>query len=225
MAASWVARLRREYVAPASIWTVTVHTVAVFPRFPNPLFAPPRPKVHWRSEGAGRPDKCQPSARRRVYVGELRGFPFVVPSHIWRIDQVSRDVHWRDRGYDRRVVDWAGGLAATVVSIAFGPMRPVCVAVDRPGPSFMPGWATPGCRSVDRGHEGDSPVYSALSAPANHGRCDGTIFETTTAPRRDRAGSFASSHSPDAVGDCQLRIPTCRSPLAGLSYQRLWARN
>ena len=159
----------------------TVHTVAVFPTAPNPLFVPPPGMSIGGPTVQAVPTSVTIGPDGAWYVGELRGFPFVVPSHIWRVEPGSRDVHCVIGATTGACVDWAGGLRH-VVSIAFGPDGDLYVSQFRPGPGppFLPGWATPGAVvRVDAGTKAISPVYSALSAPGGITvDDDGTIFVT-----------------------------------------------
>ena len=159
----------------------TVHTVAVFPTAPNPLFAPPPSMSIGGPTVQAVPTSIAIGPDGAWYVGELRGFPFVVPSHIWRVEPGSRDVHCVIGATTGACVDWAGGLRH-VVSIAFGPDGDLYVSQfgPGPGPPFLPGWATPGAVvRVDAGTKVISPVYSALSAPGGITvDDDGTIFVT-----------------------------------------------
>ncbi len=159
----------------------TVHTVAVFPTAPNPLFAPPPGISIGGPTVQAVPTSIAIGPDGAWYVGELRGFPFVVPSHIWRVEPGSRDVHCVIGATTGACVDWAGGLRH-VVSIAFGPDGDLYVSQfgPGPGPPFLPGWATPGAVvRVDAGTKAISPVYSGLSAPGGITVDDhGTIFVT-----------------------------------------------
>jgi len=158
-----------------------VHTVAVFPTAPNPLFAPPPGVSIGGPTVQAVPTSIAIGPDGAWYVGELRGFPFVVPSHIWRVEPGSRDVHCVIGATTGACVDWAGGLRH-VVSIAFGPDGDLYVSQfgPGPGPPFLPGWATPGAvNRVDAGTKAISPVYSALFAPGGITvDDDGTIFVT-----------------------------------------------
>jgi len=158
-----------------------VHTVAVFPTAPNPLFAPPPGVSIGGPTVQAVPTSIAIGPDGAWYVGELRGFPFVVPSHIWRVEPGSRDVHCVIGATTGACVDWAGGLRH-VVSIAFGPDGDLYVSQfgPGPGPPFLPGWATPGAVvRVDAGTKAISPVYSALFAPGGITvDDDGTIFVT-----------------------------------------------
>lgn len=157
----------------------TVHTVAVFPTAPNPLFVPPTtiggPTVQ------AVPTSVAVGPDGAWYVGELRGFPFVVPSHVWRIEPGSRDVHCAIGTTTGACVDWAGGLRH-VVSIAFGPDGDLYVSQfgPGPGPPFLPGWATPGSVvRVDADTRAISTVYGALTAPGGIAvDADGRIYVT-----------------------------------------------
>lgn len=160
----------------------TVHTVAVFPTAPNPLFAPPPPGVSIGGPTVQAvPTSIAIGPDGAWYVGELRGFPFVVPSHVWRVEPGSRDVHCVIGATTGACVDWAGGLRH-VVSIAFGPDGDLYVSQfgPGPGPPFLPGWAMPGAVvRVDAGTKAISPVYSPLFAPGGITvDDDGTIFVT-----------------------------------------------
>lgn len=159
----------------------TVHTVAIFPRAPNPLFAPPPAMSIGGPTVQAVPTSVAIGPDGAWYVGELRGFPFVVPSHIWRIEPGSRDVQCAIGTAAGPCIDWAGGLRH-VVSIAFGPDGDLYVSQfgPGPGPPFLPGWATPGAVvRVDADTKAISPVYSALAAPGGIAvDDDGTIFVT-----------------------------------------------
>lgn len=160
----------------------TVHTVAVFPTAPNPLFAPPPPDMSIGGPTVQAvPTSIAIGPDGAWYVGELRGFPFVVPSHIWRVEPGARDVHCVIGATTGACVDWAGGLRH-VVSIAFGPDGDLYVSQfgPGPGPPSLPGWATPGAVvRVDAATKVISPVYSGLSAPGGITVDDhGTIFVT-----------------------------------------------
>ena len=154
----------------------TIHTVAVFPTAPNPLF----PGIGGPTVQAV-PTSIAIGPDGAWYVGELRGFPFVVPSHIWRIEPGSRDVHCVIGATSGPCIDWASGLRH-VVSIAFGPDDDLYVSQfgPGPGPPFLPGWATPGSIvRVDAQTKAISTVYSPLTAPGGIAvNGDGTIFVT-----------------------------------------------
>lgn len=158
-----------------------IHTVAVFPTAPNPLFAPPPATGIGGPTVQAVPTSVAIGPDGAWYVGELRGFPFVVPSHIWRIEPGSRNVHCAIGSTSGACVDWASGLRH-VVSIAFGPDGDLYVSQygPGPGPPFLPGWATPGAIiRIDAETKALTTVYSALSAPGGIAvDDDGTIYVT-----------------------------------------------
>jgi hypothetical protein len=171
----------------------TVHTVAIFPTAPNPLFAPPPAQSIGGPTVQAVPTSVAIGPDGAWYVGELRGFPFVVPSHVWRVEPGSRDVHCVAGSTTGACVDWAGGLRH-VVSIAFGPDGELYASQfgPGPGPPFLPGWATPGAVvRVDAVTKAISTVYSGLVAPGGIAvDDDGTIFVTnkSTSSRRTSSG-------------------------------------
>lgn len=140
----------------------TIHTVAIFPTAANPLF----PSIGGPTVQAV-PTSIAIGPDGAWYVGELRGFPFAAPSHIWRIEPGSRDVHCVAGATTGACTDWASGLRH-VVSIAFGPDGDLFVSQfgPGPGPPFLPGWSTPGSVvRVDAQTKAISTVYSGLAEP------------------------------------------------------------
>jgi hypothetical protein len=140
----------------------TIHTVAVFPPAQNVLF----PGIGGPTVQAV-PTSIAIGPDGGWYVGELRGFPFATPSHIWRIEPGSREVHCVVGATSGACIDWATGLRH-VVSIAFGPDGDLYVSQygPGPGPPFLPGWSIPGSVvRVDAVTKAISPVYTGLTAP------------------------------------------------------------
>ena len=151
-----------------------IETVAVFPPAPNVLFpriAGPTVQAVPTSVAIG-PDGAW-------YVAELRGFPFNNPSHVWRIEPGSRNVHCAIGSTSGPCVDWASGLRH-VVSIAFGPDGNLYASQfgPGPGPAFLPGWSTPGAVvKVDAATRAVSVVYSGLDEPGGIAiDADGVIY-------------------------------------------------
>ena len=150
--------------------------VAVFPPTPNVLFGTvggPTVQSVPTSVAVG-PDGAW-------YVGELRGFPFASPSHIWRIEPGARNVHCVVGSTSGPCIDWASGLRH-VVSIAFGPDGDLYASQFGPGPGypFLPGSSAPGSIvRVDASTRTVSTVYSGLSAPGGIAVDDHGVINVT----------------------------------------------
>lgn len=151
----------------------TIETVAVFPRAPNVLFGligGPTVQAVPTSVKIG-PDGAW-------YVGELRGFPFANPSHIWRIEPGSRNVHCAIGSTSGPCIDWATGLRH-VVSIAFDADGNLFASQFGPGPGIgLPGSLTPGSVArVDAVTKAVTVVYTGLEEPGGIAvDNDGTIY-------------------------------------------------
>lgn len=140
----------------------SIELVAVFPAAPNVLF----PAVGGPTVQAV-PTSVTVGPDGAWYVGELRGFPFSNPSHIWRIEPGTRGAHCVIGATSGPCIDWASGLRH-VVSIAFGPDGNLYASQfgPGPGPGFLPGWSTPGAVvRVDPFTKSVTTVYSGLTAP------------------------------------------------------------
>jgi len=151
----------------------TIETVAIFPPASNVLFGRiggPTVQAVPTSVTIG-PDGAW-------YVGELRGFPFANPSHIWRIEPNSRNVHCAIGATSGPCIDWATGLRH-VVSIAFGPDGNLFVSQFGPGPGIgLPGSSTLGSVvRVDSITRAVTVLYTGLEEPGGIAiDNDGTIY-------------------------------------------------
>lgn len=140
----------------------TIHMVAVFPPTPNVLF----PNVGGPTVQAV-PTSVAVGPDGAWYVGELRGFPFSSPSHIWRIQPGTRDAHCAVGSAGGACVDWTTDLRH-IVGIAFGPDGDLYVSQygPGPGPPMLPNWSTPGSVvRIDARTGTRSTLHANLSAP------------------------------------------------------------
>jgi hypothetical protein len=151
----------------------TIETVAIFPPAPNVLFGRiggPTVQAVPTSVTIG-PDGAW-------YVGELRGFPFANPSHIWRIEPNSRNVHCVIGATSGPCIDWTTGLRH-VVSIAFDTDGNLFASQFGPGPGIgLPGSSTLGSVArVDSVTRAVTVLYTGLEEPGGIAiDNDGTIY-------------------------------------------------
>lgn len=161
----------------------TIELVATFPPAPNPLF----PNVGGPMVQAV-PTSIAVGPDGAWYVGELRGFPFAAPSHIWRIEPGTRGVNCALGAAAGPCVDWASGLRH-IVSLAFGPDGNLYASQygPGPGPATLSGATTAGSVvRIDATTKAVSTIYYGLEAPGglDVGR-DGDIYVTNRSTSLD----------------------------------------
>jgi hypothetical protein len=118
----------------------TVHTVAVFPTAPNPLFAPPPGMSIGGPTVQAVPTSIAIGPDGAWYVGELRGVSVCrAVAYLARRARFARRA-LRDRGYDWRVCRLGWWSAPRCIDCVRTRWRSVCVAVwSRPG-TAVPAW-------------------------------------------------------------------------------------